>query len=283
MNLILARFSAVLLVLMGSLAYGQSLSGYVKDVDENDFLPGVNVFIPELQKGSVTDADGYYKLTELPQGTFKIQFSFIGYQTIIRTITINGDQKLDMGLSHQAIEVDEIIISSPYTSTQQENPVKVEQMSLSDINKTGAPTLMSSITAIPGVDQISTGMNIGKPVIRGLSYNRVLVYTQGIRLENQQWGDEHGLGLLEMGIEKVEIIKGPSSMLYGSDAMGGVLHLIEERPAAPEKIHGDYNLKLFSNTQGYSTNLGLKGSLKECPFRCKSRFAITCRLQNGKW
>ncbi|MGI9544741.1 MAG: TonB-dependent receptor plug domain-containing protein, partial [Cyclobacteriaceae bacterium] len=118
------------------------------------------------------------------------------------------------------------------------------------------------------------GVNIGKPVIRGLSYNRVLVYTQGIRLENQQWGDEHGLGLMEMGIDKVEIIKGPSSMLYGSDAMGGVLHLIEERPAAPEKIQGDYNLKLFSNTQGYNTNLGFKGASN------KLRYGIRAGLQS---
>ncbi len=81
--------------------------------------------------------------------------------------------------------------------------MKVEQESVKSMQKKGAATLIEGLAKIPGVSQISTGTSIGKPVIRGLSGNRVLVYSQGVRLENQQFGEEHGLGLNDAGVESV--------------------------------------------------------------------------------
>ena len=120
--------------------------------------------------------------------------------------------------------------------------------------------LAEGITNIAGVESVSTGNSIGKPVIRGLSSNRVLVYTQGVRLENQQYGDEHGLGINAAGIESVEVIKGPASLLYGSDALGGVLYLNPERFANANNSAADASIDYFSNTRGYSTNAGYKAS-----------------------
>ena len=82
----------------------------------------------------------------------------------------------------------------------------------------------------------------------------------GIRFDNQQWQDEHGLVQSEDGLDKVEIIKGPSSLLYGPEAVGGVMNIIEERPAPIGKSLADFNLKLFSNTLGLSGNIGFKGA-----------------------
>ena len=112
--------------------------------------------------------------------------------------------------------------------------MKVEQETIADLKANGAVTLSDGITNIAGVESVTTGLSIGKPVIRGLSSNRVLVYTQGVRLENQQFGDEHGLGINDSGIESVEVIKGPASLLYGSDALGGVLYLNPEKFAPNE-------------------------------------------------
>jgi len=124
----------------------------------------------------------------------------------------------------------------------------------------GSATLIEGLATIPGVSQVSTGTSIGKPVIRGLSGNRVLVYSQGIRLENQQFGDEHGLGLNDAGVENVEVIKGPASLLYGSDALGGVLFFNPEKFASANAFQGDFGQRFFSNTLGSSTTLGLKTS-----------------------
>jgi iron complex outermembrane receptor protein len=138
--------------------------------------------------------------------------------------------------------------------------MKIEQAKIADLKSNGAVNLSSGITAIPGVESISTGMSIGKPVIRGLSSNRVLVYTQGVRLENQQFGGEHGLGINDAGIESVEVIKGPASLLYGSDALGGVLYLNPERFANQNTSQGDINYNYFSNTSGSAIGAGFKSS-----------------------
>ncbi len=138
--------------------------------------------------------------------------------------------------------------------------MKVEQESIKSMQKKGASTLIEGLAKIPGVSQISTGTSIGKPVIRGLSGNRVLVYSQGVRLENQQFGEEHGLGLNDAGVESVEVIKGPASLLYSSDALGGVLYFNPEKFANQNTFKGDFSQKLFSNTLGSNTSLGFKTS-----------------------
>ncbi len=110
--------------------------------------------------------------------------------------------------------------------------------------------LISALGHLPGLSQVSTGAGISKPVIRGLGYNRVVVIDQGIRQESQQWGDEHGLEVDEEGIHSVEVLKGPASLMYGSDAIAGVMILHPEHPL--EK--GTMQVKVGSQ---YQTNNGL--------------------------
>src|SRR5690606_8584965 len=97
-------------------------------------------------------------------------------------------------------------------------------------------------------------------VIRGLSSNRVLVYAQGVRMENQQYGDEHGLGLSSSGVESVEVIKGPASLLYGSDALGGVLYLNPEKYASVDSTTIDGGITYHTNTVGTEANAGFRSS-----------------------
>ena len=113
---------------------------------------------------------------------------------------------------------------------------------------------------IPGVDMISKGSGVSKPVIRGLSMNDILVLSNGVRYENYQYSSHHPLGIDDGGIEQVEVIKGPASLLYGSDAIGGVINFIKEKPAPQNSVMGDYTLNLFSNSLGMSNNLGIKGA-----------------------
>src|SRR5690606_36624109 len=135
-----------------------------------------------------------------------------------------------------------------------------EKINRSELLKMPSPSLMSSLSRVPGINEVSLGPGIGKPVIRGLSFSRVLSVYQGARFENQQWGADHGLGLNETGISSVEIIKGPASIIYGSGAMAGVIHLIEEPDAVVGKIEGDLHLRVFSNTLGIRSEAGIKGA-----------------------
>ncbi|MBU0764174.1 MAG: TonB-dependent receptor, partial [Bacteroidetes bacterium] len=170
---------------------------------------------------------------------------------------------LNVEIEPSVIKTHEIVISGGTYSTQHENAVKIETINAEAIASAGTTNLSEAISRIPGADIISKGAGIGKPVIRGLSMNEVLVLNNGVRSENQQWSPDHPLSLNEFGIERIEIIKGPASLLYGSDAIGGVINLIKEKPELTGNISGDYNVSLHSNTMGISNDLGIKGASKQ--------------------
>ena len=105
---------------------------------------------------------------------------------------------------------------------------------------------MELITNVPGVYSINTGSSISKPVIRGLSGLKVVTFLNGLRIENQQWANDHGLNFTDIGIKSVEIVKGPSSLLYGADALGGVLYFTDEDYLPPNsfKVHLKVDLRV---------------------------------------
>jgi len=158
------------------------------------------------------------------------------------------------------VKLDEVVLTLPFDQTLGKSVLKVDKLNFNDINPIIKQYISNSISKLPGVSIISTGSGIGKPSIRGLSFNRVVVLSQGMRLENQQWGEEHGLALSSSGVNSVEVVKGPLYVLYGSDAMGGVLYIEPEKYLTSEDLEIDYTGIYNSNYSGLSNNLGLKGS-----------------------
>jgi len=241
--------------------------------DKKQPIIGVSVYAPELHKGTSTDENGKYTLSNLPNGKIKLTFAYIGFATQNKTINLQQKETtLDIALEETEFQIDEVIVSTAFNKIQSQNVMKVEHSSIKEMQQQGTATLIEGLATIPGVSQISTGTSIGKPVIRGLSGNRVLVYSQGVRIENQQFGDEHGLGLNDAGVESVEVIKGPSSLLYGSDALGGVLYFNPEKFANTGTFKTDFNQKLFSNTLGSNSSLGLKTSTENWKFLTRGTF-----------
>nr|WP_314866964.1 TonB-dependent receptor [uncultured Flavobacterium sp.] len=237
-----------------------TISGTVAD-SNNKALKGVSIYIQELQKGTLSDANGNYSLTNLPNGNVSISFALLGYGTQNKTI-VNAQRqnRLDVHLEPTIFQMDEVVVATAFNKLQSQNVMKVEHETIKNLTRKGTATLIEGLATIPGVAQVSTGTSIGKPVIRGLSGNRVLVYSQGVRVENQQFGDEHGLGLNDAGVESVEIIKGPASLLYGSDALGGVLYFNPEKFANANTFKANFSQKMFANTLGSNSSLGVKTS-----------------------
>jgi len=259
------------------------LTGKITDT-KNQPLSGVDVYITELHKGTSTDSNGNYTISNLPNANFVVTAAFIGYESQNKNIQIStGNNTLNFTLNEAVFKMDEVIISTPFNKLQSQNVMKVERASIQQLKNKGAATLVEGITSLPGVSQVSTGVAIGKPVIRGLRGNRVLVYSQGLRLENQQFGAEHGLGVDESSVESVEVIKGPASLLYGSDAMGGVLFFNPLKFAEEDTFKLDVNQKYFSNTQGSSTSFGFRKSYKSWKFLTNGthRFQSDYKIPNG--
>jgi iron complex outermembrane recepter protein len=232
-------------------------------ISDQDSVPlaGATMFVPEANKGAVSDNEGNYELKGLPGGKIRIQFSFIGYASRIETVILNGNNlELNIRLHETAIETEEIVVTGGYNSTQHENAVKIEVLKIAASGNKATPNFAEVLTRVPGVDMISKGSGVSKPVIRGLSMNDILVLNNGVRYENYQYSSHHPLGINEFGVEDVEIIKGPASLLYGSDAIGGVVNFIAEKPAPQNTVAGDYHMQMFSNSQGISNNAGLKGT-----------------------
>jgi iron complex outermembrane recepter protein len=239
------------------------LTGKITDQD-NIPLPGAIVYIPDLNKGTVADNNGIYEIQNLPNGKIKVQFSFLGFLNQIETVELKGETvELSISLKQTIIEAGEIVVTGFYNSTQHNNAVKIDVLKLDPLAIKSTPDFSEVLTRIPGVDMISKGSGVSKPVIRGLSMNDILVLNNGVRFENYQYSSHHPLGIDEFGIEDVEIIKGPASLLYGSDAIGGVINFIKEKPAPVNTIAGDYNLQLFSNSLGMTNNLGVKAASKK--------------------
>lgn len=240
--------------------------GKITDTKNNPLF-GVEVYIEDLQKGTSTNEEGIYQLQNLPNTPIKIIVSFIGYVTETKIMNLqNNETTLDFSLDEAVFKMDEIIVSTAFNKLQSQNVMKVDHESIKSLQQKGTSTLIEGLATIPGVSQVSTGTSIGKPVIRGLSGNRVLVYSQGVRIENQQFGDEHGLGLNDAGVESVEVIKGPASLLYGSDALGGVLYFNPEKFATANTLSSNFEQKLFSNTLGSNSSLSLKTSSENWKF-----------------
>ena len=155
------------------------------------------------------------------------------------------------------VELDEIVLSLPFSQDLGKSVIKVNKINFENINPILKSYISKSISKLPGISIISTGPGISKPSIRGLSASRVIIYSQGVRLENHQWGDEHGIGVSPFAIGSVEVIRGPAYVTYGSDAMGGVLYIEPERYSNDLSL--DYTGIYNSNYSGISNSVGLKG------------------------
>jgi len=161
--------------------------------------------------------------------------------------------------SEATVDLDEVVLSIPFNDSKESSVIHIEKITIDSNNPLMFQQISKSIEKLAGVSFMTTGPGVVKPVIRGLSGNRVVVYNMGLRMENQQWGQEHSMGLNGSGISSVEVIKGPMSVLYGSDAIGGVIYSIPENFLQGDGTKVDLSTAYNSNYQGTTTNVGVKG------------------------
>ncbi len=246
----------------GQNLYAQySLSGIVRDKEDGAVLAFAGIYVPKLGTGTQTNEHGAYELSGLPKGKLKIEFSYLGYKKIIKEIYIkDGGNQLDVQLEPTALHSQEVVISGGTYSTQHDNAIKIELIKSDEILMSGASSLSEALTEVPGVAMISKGPGVGKPIIRGLSMTNILMLNNGVKLENFQFSENHPFLVDEFASGGVEVIKGPASLLYGSDAVGGVINVLHEKPAPKGKVVGDFVQQFHSNTSGLVSSVGIKGN-----------------------
>lgn len=238
-----------------------NLAGRVFDKSTKEPVPGAIIYIPELKIGVYTDSLGRYIVKNLPATSVVLEVSCIAYKTVIEKVNLSVITVKDFELEQNITELNTVVVTGSSGAVElRRNPAAIVTISRKDLGRITTTNIIDAISTLPGISAVSTGPNISKPFIHGLGYNRVLTLYDGVRQEGQQWGDEHGIEVDENDIDRIEVVKGPASLIYGSDALAGVVNLIPA-PAAPEdKITGSLMTNYQSNNNLLSGSFSLRGN-----------------------
>ena len=244
---------SIALFAMYHMSAQNTLKGTVRDKESGEALPGAVIYFPDLKNGTASKPDGSYDISNLPKTKTIMQVKLIGYKTFIQLIDLAAVSELPILLEQSVLESNEVVVTGVSKATEiKRSPIPIVSIDNKYLTENTATNVIDAIARTPGVSALSTGPNVSKPFIRGLGYNRILTLFDGIRQEGQQWGDEHGIEMDQFLIDRIEVVKGPASLIYGSDALAGVVNLLPANPLPQGVIKGDIQTN-------YQTNNGLYG------------------------
>ena len=227
--------------------------GKITDMATGAPLAGASIYIHGANTGTLTDNNGIYKTSPVAAGKYLVEISYTGAGSIVQTIDISGTVEKNFTLTRAIIEEEGVTITGVSSATRlKQIPQPVTIIKKDQLLNTSSTNIINTITHIPGVNALTTGPAISKPFIRGLGYNRVVTINDGVRQEGQQWGDEHGIEIDDYSAQRIEVLKGPASLMYGSDALAGVINIQSLLPA-PDGV-----IKVNALSE-YQTNNRLRG------------------------
>jgi iron complex outermembrane recepter protein len=242
--------------------------------ENNSPMAGAIVSVNDGNYFAVTDSEGYFSFPDDQSDSLEIAVSYIGYEKYLR-LTAIPEKGIDIliSLTPERTLLEEVsVISGISARIKKLETVSVEIADRDFIAMHRGGSLMSSVNSIPGVSAIEIGSGHSKPLIRGLGFNRVVVIENGIRHEGQQWGADHGLEIDQYAVDRVEIVKGPASVMYGSDAIGGVMRVHQDPVPAANTLSGNIELNGRSNNNLLGGSAFLSGRSTSMFFT--SRFTL---------
>lgn len=250
----------ILLLLIAQISFGQECSitvqGSVKDISSHETLEYANIYVKELQTGTVTDEEGNFKLENLCAGGYHFLISHIGCEAVDHYIIIERDTFLNIHLHHHLEMLDELIV---HGSSEPVEGIKTNSViSANTIVDNSNKNLADILDDIQGVSSLKTGSNISKPIIHGLSGNRIVMQNNGLVQKGQQWGNDHSPEIDPFTANHIAVIKGASSLEYAANALGGVILIESGKIKEDPHLHGLVNYKLQSNGLGHTLNARLK-------------------------
>lgn len=271
------------LALFVSAVHGQTFSGKVIDKNTNQPIPNASVYITGFEIGTIADSNGFFQFGVPLPPQVKVRVSYPSYESFTGTVAVGFNVLIYLQESH--LELDEIVVSHARSDLNKNNVNPIEVRKLDELRTIPGSNLGELLATIPGVYLSSTGNGISKPVIRGLQGMRVVTYLNGLRIENQQWGGDHGMAINDLGIASVEVTKGPSSLQFGSDALGGVLYF-QDDPYAPQNTQEiELQSQFESNTLGHNNRIEYKISKSRIRFNLAGLYAnhADYKLPDGKY
>ena len=228
----LARFTRIVIIascaVTSSLGAQETVHGRVVD-STGAAIPGAVVSLAELRLATTTASDGAFDFAGVPGGKFTLVARRVGFASSVREIVVPTAVDIVVQLSATPFQVEPVTITATRLPTSTlRSPLPTSALSEDELRREQSISVAKSLSKLPGVRSVSTGEQIGKPMIRGLFGSRVLVLENGSRLEDYSWSDEDAPSVDARLAQRVEVIRGPASVLYGSDAIGGVVNVVPE-------------------------------------------------------
>lgn len=236
-------------------------TGSVRDRKTNELLPGTQIYFPELKTGTAAHSDGSFSICGLPAVKTLVKVSMTGYATITEEIELADTIHKVYYLEISIAEMHEVVITGTSHATElRRNPAPTTVVGQEQLRQTTASNIVDALAATPGVSAVSSGPNIAKPYIRGLGGSRVLVLYDGMRQDGQQWGEEHGVEIDQFMIERVELVKGPASLVYGSDALAGAIHFLPADPLPEGTVKSSATFSGMTNNRQLGASVWTGGN-----------------------
>jgi iron complex outermembrane receptor protein len=266
----------LLFILNSALLFpSNKLAGIVTDKENGAALTGVNILVQKLNIGAVTNSDGAFIIDNLPDGVYNVRFSYLGYSTEVKSVIIPSDsaENIKVALKEASINLNEVVVTgNPFLAEPKDISQTTISLSKLDLIISSNQTIADALNFQPGVAMRSNGIATGRPVIRGFSNNKVLILEDGLRMGDlSNASDDHSMTDDGSEPEKIEVLEGPSSLLYGSNAIGGVVNIITDAipPVVQQGINGEVLAQGSTVNNEYLGNVHLNYGIGQFSFHGK--------------
>ena len=251
--------------------------GLVLDT-EGKYIDNADIFLADENIIVSTNQSGEFSFNKQLANNTYMHISKQGYHS--KLVKFQKSKNLKIILKRLHVDLDEVGVVESFYKLGNSKVTNIEKKKLMVLS---SKSMVESITELGGVDMISSGLGIQKVVVRGLSGMRVVTYLNGMKINNQQWANDHGIGFTELGLGEVELIKGSSALKYGGEAVGGLLYFKDQPFSASDKINGFVATKFNNSSYLSSSQFGLKWNKKNFYINLYGQYSISSdyRLPNN--
>jgi iron complex outermembrane receptor protein len=241
-----------------------SLTGFVMDESSREPISFANIILQENGIGGISDAQGYFELSEIPPGSYHLVCTHIGCTPYSIFIELRSDTTLQIFMDHSEQALEEISITGERDELTFQEKKTISERTLA---RSTGKDLATIVKKIPGVHSIQTGSRISKPLIQGLYGNRIIILNNGIPQSGQQWGVDHSPEIDPLAANSISVIKGVSAVEFQGSSLGSVI-LVEPGfiPDEPH-VHGSARYSFQTNGLGHGINLSLHQNKRKFGWR----------------